>query len=50
VAGHLAARHGISVVLHNSPGDGITAVVNLPVALLVDDRIPLPQAMPAPSF
>jgi signal transduction histidine kinase len=48
VAGHLAARHGITVVLHASPGGGITAVVTLPATLLVDDRAALPQAMPAP--
>ena len=52
VAGHLAARHGITVSLHDSPGDGITAVVALPANLLVDPRDALRagQAMPAPTY
>jgi signal transduction histidine kinase len=36
VAGNLAARHGIDVKLHDSPGHGVTATVNLPAALLTD--------------
>jgi signal transduction histidine kinase len=34
VAGNLAARHGIGVRLDASPGNGITATVNIPPALL----------------
>src|SRR5690606_30710482 len=34
VAGNLAARHGIQVRLDNSPGNGITATVDLPPTLL----------------
>ncbi|HMG44446.1 MAG TPA: nitrate- and nitrite sensing domain-containing protein [Acidimicrobiales bacterium] len=34
VAGNLAARHNINVTLHNSPGHGITATINLPPPLL----------------
>jgi signal transduction histidine kinase len=37
VAGNLAARHGITVHLDNSPGNGITATVRLPGSLLTSD-------------
>ena len=37
VAGNLAARHGIGVHLDNSPGNGITATVDLPPSLLTSD-------------
>ena len=37
VAGNLAARHGITVHLDNSPGNGITATVRLPASLLTTD-------------
>jgi signal transduction histidine kinase len=37
VAGNLAARHGITVHLDNSPGNGITATVRLPAGLLTTD-------------
>jgi signal transduction histidine kinase len=37
VAGNLAARHGINVTLHNSPGHGITATINLPPSLLTTE-------------
>jgi signal transduction histidine kinase len=37
VAGNLAARHGIGVRLDASPGNGITATVNIPPALLTTD-------------
>jgi signal transduction histidine kinase len=37
VAGHLAARHDIGITLHASPGGGITAVVQMPAALLVEE-------------
>ncbi len=36
VAGHLAARHGLVVELHDSPAGGITARVDVPMALLDD--------------
>jgi signal transduction histidine kinase len=38
VAGNLAARHGIAVHLDNSPGNGITATIDLPPALLTSDN------------
>ena len=46
MAGNLAARHGITVHLDNSPGNGITATVGLPGSLLtsnipVDDQPPV---------
>ncbi len=37
VAGNLAARHNISVHLDNSPGNGITATINLPPTLLTPE-------------
>jgi signal transduction histidine kinase len=37
VAGNLAARHDIHVHLGNSPGNGITATVDLPPTLLTTD-------------
>jgi hypothetical protein len=43
VAGNLAARHGINVTLHNSPGHGITATVNLPPTLLTTEPTGLPE-------
>jgi signal transduction histidine kinase len=43
VAGNLAARHDIQVTLDNSPGNGITATVGLPVSLLtVENEIQAP--------
>jgi signal transduction histidine kinase len=43
VAGNLAARHDIEVTLDNSPGNGITATVSLPVSLLtVEDELQAP--------
>jgi signal transduction histidine kinase len=38
VAGNLAARHDIAVHLENSPGNGITATIDLPPALLTSDE------------
>ena len=39
VAGNLAARHNIHVHLDNSPGNGITATIDIPPTLLTtDDR------------
>jgi hypothetical protein len=57
VAGNLAARHGIAVRLDNSPGNGITATVNLPPTLLTTEKVtsaPITpphgqRAMPAPA-
>src|SRR4030095_96031 len=40
VAGNLAARHNIQVHLHNSPGNGITATIDLPPPLLTTDEAP----------
>jgi hypothetical protein len=37
VAGNLAARHGIVVHLDNSPGNGVTATVSIPLGLLTAD-------------
>ena len=50
VAGHLAARHGITVTLHTSQGGGVTAVVHLPVSLLVDEAPALPPALPVAGY
>jgi signal transduction histidine kinase len=45
VAGNLAARHDIHVHLDNSPGNGITATIELPQSLLTSDA-PLGEAVP----
>ena len=37
VAGNLAARHGIHLQLENSPGNGITATIDLPPTLLTNE-------------
>ncbi|HEX6424916.1 MAG TPA: nitrate- and nitrite sensing domain-containing protein [Acidimicrobiales bacterium] len=52
VAGNLAARHGIGVRLDNSPGNGITATIDLPPTLLTTDTdvaapVTPPHGMPA---
>jgi signal transduction histidine kinase len=39
VAGNLAARHGITVRLDHSPGNGITATVHIPPTLLTTDPV-----------
>jgi hypothetical protein len=39
VAGNLAARHDIGVRLDNSPGNGVTATVNIPPTLLSSDVV-----------
>ena len=44
VAGNLAARHNIHVTLDNSPGNGITATIDLPPTLLTTD-----SALPSPD-
>ena len=44
VAGHLAARHGIGVTIYASQGGGVTAVVHLPLTLLVEGAPALPVA------
>ena len=46
VAGNLAARHDIRVTLDNSPGNGVTATLDLPPALLTSDSEL--AAVPAP--
>ncbi len=38
VAGNLAARHNIHVHLDNSPGNGITATIDIPPTLLTTDN------------
>jgi signal transduction histidine kinase len=45
VAGNLAARHGIQVHLDNSPGNGITATIDIPQSLLTSEA-PLGEAVP----
>jgi hypothetical protein len=47
VAGNLAARHNINVTLHNSPGHGITATINLPPTLLTTEPVAAGQVGPA---
>jgi hypothetical protein len=47
VAGNLAARHGIGVRLDASPGNGITATVNIPPALLTTEPVAGVPVMPA---
>jgi signal transduction histidine kinase len=39
VAGNLAARHGIHVLLDNSPGNGITASIAIPPTLLTSEEV-----------
>jgi signal transduction histidine kinase len=47
VAGNLAARHGITVMLHCTRGFGVTATVELPEELLVNNRaVPWPTSPP----
>jgi hypothetical protein len=46
VAGNLAARHDIRVSLDNSPGNGITATIDLPPALLTADEVAPPADEP----
>src|SRR5690606_33033192 len=48
VAGNLAARHGIKVRLDNSPGNGITATVELPPTLLTTDTTNLAAPVTPP--
>ena len=50
VAGNLAARHGINVTLHNSPGHGITATINLPPTLLTAEPGGLPEGSGVPAL
>jgi signal transduction histidine kinase len=52
VAGNLAARHNITVHLDNSPGNGITATIDIPPALLTRDSsvLGLPPTGPATSW
>jgi len=39
VAGNLAARHDIGVHLDSSPGNGVTATINVPPAVLTTDAV-----------
>jgi signal transduction histidine kinase len=52
VAGNLAARHNINVHLDNSPGNGITATIDIPPTLLTTDTdlaapVTPPHGMPS---
>ena len=53
VAGHLASRMGLGVELQDSPAGGITAKVDLPMGLLIDDELnrslARPPAAPKPE-
>jgi signal transduction histidine kinase len=51
VAGHLASRLGIVVELQDSPAGGITARIDVPMALLADDELgrPVPPRADAPT-
>jgi signal transduction histidine kinase len=46
VAGNLAARHDIAVHLDNSPGNGVTATVSIPAALLTTDDVAVEEQPP----
>ncbi|HZM30770.1 MAG TPA: hypothetical protein VFB77_09800, partial [Acidimicrobiales bacterium] len=46
VAGNLAARHNIHVHLDNSPGNGITATIDIPPTLLTTDERLAPELTP----
>ena len=46
VAGNLAARHNIHVTLDNSPGNGITATIDLPPTLLTSEQDLAPEVTP----
>jgi signal transduction histidine kinase len=47
VAGNLAARHNIAVHLDNSPGNGITATIDIPPTILTaDHELPSEDAPP----
>jgi signal transduction histidine kinase len=46
VAGNLAARHNIHVHLDNSPGNGITATIDIPPTLLTTDEQLAPELTP----
>ena len=46
VAGNLAARHNIHVTLDNSPGNGITATIDLPPTLLTTEQDLAPEVTP----
>jgi signal transduction histidine kinase len=39
VAGNLAARHGIRVHLDETPGNGITATITLPMSMLTTEQV-----------
>ena len=46
VAGHLASRLGVVVELQDSPAGGITARIDVPMGLLIDDEITGPLVTP----
>jgi hypothetical protein len=49
VAGHLAARHGISLRLDAVHDGGIVATVQLPAALLAVEPVPVAPALAPPQ-
>ncbi|MDP1806861.1 MAG: ATP-binding protein, partial [Acidimicrobiales bacterium] len=51
VAGHLASRMNVAVELQDSPAGGVTAKVDLPMGLLIDDELnrSLAKAPAAPA-
>jgi signal transduction histidine kinase len=50
VAGSLARRHGITLVLHNTPCSGVTAAVEIPTSLLAGSALPTPDGAHAPAL
>jgi hypothetical protein len=50
VAGNLAARHDIRITLDNSPGNGITATIDLPPTLLTSDEDLGPELTPPHGY
>ncbi len=49
VVGRLARRHGLSVHLSQTPGQGVTAQIGIPASYL-SAAVDVPAAPPAPSF
>ena len=50
MAGSLARRHGITLVLHNTPCSGVTAAVEIPTSLLAGSALPTPDGAHAPAL
>ena len=49
MAGHLASRIGIKVELHAGAAGGVTARIEIPESLLVDEALAAPQPMAMPA-